>query len=87
MTGSVCVFTGVFIHYFNVNFATCIQILWTSAVFKDPVPVILDMLTDSLLSLDPSLSSSFVTYLQQHPDTLDSLVDLKQVPICFLLFN
>ena len=53
--------------------------MWTSTVFKDPVPVILDMLTDALLSLDPSLSTCFATYLQQNSEILATLGQLKQV--------
>ncbi|KAK7454688.1 hypothetical protein BaRGS_00039554, partial [Batillaria attramentaria] len=55
------------------------QIMWTSTVFKEPVPVILDMLTDALLTLDPSLSTCFGSHLQQCADTLDTLVELKQI--------
>lgn len=57
----------------------CVQIMWTSAVFKEPVPVIVDMLSDALLTLDPSLSSCFNSHLQQSSDILDALVELKQV--------
>ncbi|XP_025115675.1 conserved oligomeric Golgi complex subunit 7-like [Pomacea canaliculata] len=55
-----------------------LQIMWTSAVFKEPVPVIVDMLSDALLTLDPSLSSCFNSHLQQSSDILDALVELKQ---------
>ncbi|KAL8588662.1 hypothetical protein ACOMHN_001979 [Nucella lapillus] len=55
------------------------QIMWTSAVFKEPVPVIVDMLTDSLLTLDPPLSARFAADLQHSTDTLPALSQLKQI--------
>ncbi|KAK7114475.1 conserved oligomeric Golgi complex subunit 7-like [Littorina saxatilis] len=55
------------------------QVMWTSTVFKDPVPVILDMLTDAITTLDPTLSACFAEHLQQNPDTLTALSDLKQI--------
>ena len=68
-----------------ISVLRCVQIMWTSTVFKDPVPVILDMLTDALLSLDPSLSTCFATYLQQNSEILATLGQLKQVWFGFFL--
>ena len=65
----------------------CAQIMWTSTVFKDPVPVILDMLTNALLTLDPSLSTCFANHLQQNSEILATLVQLKQVWFLFSLFK
>ncbi|XP_076469947.1 conserved oligomeric Golgi complex subunit 7-like isoform X2 [Babylonia areolata] len=55
------------------------QMMWTSSVFKEPVPVIVDMLTDTLLTLDPSLSTCFASHLQHSGDTLPALLELKQI--------
>ncbi|KAK3085428.1 hypothetical protein FSP39_003139 [Pinctada imbricata] len=54
------------------------QIKWCQQVFCDPVPIVCDLITETLQTLDPSLSSCVGTFIQSK-DTLSALCDLKQV--------
>ncbi|XP_041376538.1 conserved oligomeric Golgi complex subunit 7-like [Gigantopelta aegis] len=55
------------------------QIKWCMHVFDDSVPIVCDLLSESLTSLDPSFSSCFTRLLQQRESTLDALIELKQI--------
>ncbi|CAG5116805.1 unnamed protein product, partial [Candidula unifasciata] len=55
------------------------QIKWSAQVFADPVTIVLDLLTQTLTSLDPSLSTVFTRLVGEKEGPLDSLIELKQV--------
>lgn len=52
---------------------------WCGQVFRDPVPIVCDLLTEVLNSLNPSLPESVGTLLQEKGDTLNTLITLKEV--------
>ena len=50
-------------------------------VFPDPIPIVCDLLSETLIGLDPSLPASIESYLQTVPSTLPALIELKKVGI------
>ncbi|XP_062594246.1 conserved oligomeric Golgi complex subunit 7-like isoform X1 [Saccostrea cucullata] len=54
------------------------QMKWCRQVFPDPVPIVCNLITESLKSLDPPLHSCVNLYIQ-HRDTLTGLTELKQI--------
>ncbi|KAH9519599.1 Golgi transport complex subunit 7 [Bulinus truncatus] len=54
------------------------QVKWCTQVFTDPVIIVLDLLTETLNTLQPPLGTVF-TVLVSDEKTLDTLVDLKQI--------
>ncbi|XP_046553450.1 conserved oligomeric Golgi complex subunit 7-like [Haliotis rubra] len=55
------------------------QVKWCGQVFSDPVPIVCDLITESLASLDPGLSTCFANLLSQRGETLATLTELKQI--------
>lgn len=55
------------------------QIQWCGQVFEKPAPVVCELLTDTLLALDPSLPVCIERHLQGIDYPLDILIDLKQM--------
>lgn len=51
---------------------------WCKQVFPDPLPIVCDLIKETLESLDPPLHSCINLYTQ-HRDTLTGLIELKQV--------
>jgi hypothetical protein len=56
----------------------CLKMKWCKQVFPDPLPIVCDLITDTMKSLDPPLHSCVNLYVQ-HRDTLAGLIELKQV--------
>lgn len=56
-----------------------VQIQWCGQVFEDATPIVCELLTDTLLSVDPSLPVCIERHLQGVDYPLDILIDLKQV--------
>jgi len=56
---------------------------WCSQVFSDPVPIISELLSDLLLSLQPSLSQAFEDYISSSAalSPVTSLIALRQVTV------
>jgi len=55
---------------------------WCSQVFTEPVSIISDLLSDLLLSLQPSLSQSFEAHITSSGLTsVAALIALRQVDI------
>jgi len=58
------------------------QMKWCSQVFSDPVSIISDLLSDMLLSLQPTLSQSFEDYISSSGlSPVAALVSLRQVAV------
>ncbi|XP_064611193.1 conserved oligomeric Golgi complex subunit 7-like [Liolophura sinensis] len=55
------------------------QVKWCGQVFRNPVPIVCDLLTEVLNSLNPSLPESVGTLLQEKGDTLNTLITLKEI--------
>lgn len=55
-----------------------LQMKWCKQVFPDPLPIVCDLIKETLESLDPPLHSCINLYTQ-HRDTLTGLIELKQV--------
>ncbi|XP_074645034.1 conserved oligomeric Golgi complex subunit 7-like [Tubulanus polymorphus] len=55
------------------------QIKWCSQVFRQPVEIVCDLLRETLTSMDPSPQHCIVSLLQEKPDSLTVLIDLKQI--------
>ncbi|XP_021349091.1 conserved oligomeric Golgi complex subunit 7-like [Mizuhopecten yessoensis] len=53
------------------------QIKWCSQVFADPVPIVCDLITEALSSID--LASSISKHLSQRRDNLVALTELKEI--------
>ncbi|XP_056005871.1 conserved oligomeric Golgi complex subunit 7-like isoform X3 [Ostrea edulis] len=54
------------------------QMKWCKQVFPDPLPIVCDLITETMKSLDPPLYSCVNLYIQ-HRDTLAGLIELKQI--------
>ncbi|GFO30530.1 oligomeric Golgi complex subunit 7 [Plakobranchus ocellatus] len=55
------------------------QVKWSAQVFDDPVNIVLELLTQTLTTLDPSLATVFAALVSGGEHTLDILIELKQV--------
>ena len=55
------------------------QMKWCSQVFIDPLPIVCQLITDTLGGLDPPLSDCLKTFTTQKQDTLTALIEIKQV--------
>lgn len=55
------------------------QIKWCSQIFGDALPIVCQLITDTLGALDPPLYECFHNYITEHGDTLIALTDLKQI--------
>ncbi|KAH3692541.1 conserved oligomeric Golgi complex subunit 7-like [Dreissena polymorpha] len=55
------------------------QMKWCGQIFPDPLPVVCQLLTDSLGGLDPPLTDCFTTFLGQKKEPLLGLIELKQI--------
>lgn len=54
------------------------EMKWCKQVFSDPLPIVCDLIKETLESLDPPLHSCVNLYTQ-HRDTLTGLIELKQI--------
>ena len=61
-----------------INSPFGLQMKWCRQVYPDPLPIVNDLITETLKSLDPPLHSCVNLYVQ-HRDTLSGLIELKQV--------
>ena len=52
---------------------------WCSQIFPDPLPIVCQLITDTLGSLEPSLAVCLDTFLTQKPEPLPPLIEIKQV--------
>jgi len=57
----------------------CLQIKWCTQVFTDPAPIVVDLLTEVLNDLDPSLSSLISHNIEDDDRPVAALIKLKQV--------
>ena len=48
-------------------------------VFPNPIPIVCDLLSETLSGLDPSLPVSIQSYLQAVESPLPALIELKKV--------
>ncbi|XP_005105726.1 conserved oligomeric Golgi complex subunit 7 [Aplysia californica] len=55
------------------------QVKWCSQVFSDPVTVVLDLLSQTLNFLDPSLPTVFQVLVGETASPLDTLIELKEI--------
>ena len=55
------------------------QVKWCAQVFNDPVTVVLELISQTLGSLEPSLSVVFNTLVGETLSPLDMLIELKEV--------
>lgn len=55
------------------------QIQWCSQVFAEPQPIVTQLLTETLCSLDPPLPACISTYLKTQDNVLPALIHLKQI--------
>ncbi|KAL4234116.1 Golgi transport complex subunit 7 [Mactra antiquata] len=55
------------------------QMKWCGQIFPDSLPVVCQLITDTLGGLDPSLSVCFNNFVQQKGDTLSTLIELKEI--------
>ncbi|RUS78612.1 hypothetical protein EGW08_013618 [Elysia chlorotica] len=55
------------------------QVKWSSQVFEDPVNIVLELLTQTLATLDPTLSTVFAELVAKGEHTLNILIELKQI--------
>ncbi|CAL1543486.1 unnamed protein product [Lymnaea stagnalis] len=55
------------------------QVKWSSQVFPDPVNIVLDLLSQTLNALNPSLPSVFTILVGEKDKPLDTLIELKQI--------
>ncbi|ESO86524.1 hypothetical protein LOTGIDRAFT_194952 [Lottia gigantea] len=55
------------------------QINWCSQVFKDPVPIVCDLISESLTSLDPPILTCISGLISTRGDTLSTLTELKKI--------
>uniref|UniRef100_A0A0B7AI87 Conserved oligomeric Golgi complex subunit 7 n=1 Tax=Arion vulgaris TaxID=1028688 RepID=A0A0B7AI87_9EUPU len=55
------------------------QIKWAAQVFSDPVTIVLDLLTQTLTSLDPALPTVFTKLVGERDSPLETLIELKMV--------
>ena len=61
----------------NIN--TCTQFdVYVHQVFPDPVPIVCELVTETLTSIDPSIPACIATHLQSVDTPLDALIELKQ---------
>ena len=57
---------------------------WCGLVFADPLPIVCQLITDTLGGLDPPLSDCLKTFITQKQDTLTALIEIKQVKFVHL---
>ena len=62
-----------------------LQIKWCGSVFKDPVSIVCQLLTESLEGMEPSHSSCLEEFLKNRESQLQSLIDIKQAGQTFLV--
>lgn len=55
------------------------QVKWCAQVFEDPVNIVLELLTQTLTTLDPGLPTVFAELVANKEHTLDILIELKQI--------
>jgi len=55
------------------------QVKWCAQVFNDPVTVVLELISQTLGSLEPSLSVVFNTLVGETLSPLDMLIELKEI--------
>ncbi|CAH1780014.1 unnamed protein product [Owenia fusiformis] len=55
------------------------QITWCSQVFSNPARLVCDVLTDTLLSVDPSLPLCVTTTVEEESHVLPTLIELKEI--------
>ncbi|XP_052083064.1 conserved oligomeric Golgi complex subunit 7-like [Mytilus californianus] len=55
-----------------------VQMKWCQQVFSDPLPIVCELITETLATLDPPLASCFATYLQGKEPLL-ALIEIKQI--------
>ncbi|XP_052816204.1 conserved oligomeric Golgi complex subunit 7-like isoform X2 [Mya arenaria] len=55
------------------------QMKWCGQIFPAPLPVVCQLITDTLGSLDPSLGDCFTGFLQDKQEPLLALIELKQI--------
>ena len=49
-----------------------------SQVFSDPIPIVSELLTQTLLGLDPAVPACIALELESSENALSTLIDLKQ---------
>ncbi len=57
----------------------CFQIKWCNQLFEEAVPIVCQLVTETLLTLDPPIPRVMEAYLQDKDDPLNILIQLKQV--------
>ncbi|XP_053401502.1 conserved oligomeric Golgi complex subunit 7-like isoform X2 [Mercenaria mercenaria] len=55
------------------------QMKWCGQIFPDPMPVVCQLITDTLGGLDPPLSQCFDTFVSQKGEPVPALIELKQI--------
>ena len=56
-----------------------LQIKWCGQVFEAPLPIVCDLLTETLTSVDPPISDCIDNYLRNSENTVEALIAVKQV--------
>jgi hypothetical protein len=54
------------------------QMKWCQQVFVDPLPIVCDLIAETLSTLDPPISTCFANYLQ-NKEPLPALIELKHI--------
>jgi len=59
---------------------------WCGQIFPDPLPVVCQLITDTLGNLSPPLADCVNTFVKAKPGPLLALIELKQVSITMVKY-
>ena len=65
-----------------VNSVLVLQVTWCGQVFNEPGTVLCTLITQTLIHLDPSLSSCITEFIKSEPNIIEKLIELRQVRFC-----
>ena len=65
-----------------VNSVLVSQVTWCGQVFNEPGTVLCTLITQTLIHLDPSLSSCITEFIKSEPNMIEKLIELRQVRFC-----